>query len=103
MFHRQTKSVHYVNAYAICDRIDFSGLAETLPIAQLSIDDLLPTDSDHSSMMANFVILAGRILWESIPALHKFPNLTTDHIKHTYYKEMSSKSQIVSMKVLHLQ
>ena len=58
MFHRQTKSVHYVNAYAIHDRIDFSGLAETLPIAQLSIDDLLLTDSDHSSMMANFVILA---------------------------------------------
>ena len=99
-FHRQAKSVHYVNAYAVRDRINSSGLEETLPTAQLSIDDLLPTDGDRTSMMANFVILAGRILWESIPALQKISNLTTYHIKHAYHEQMSSKSQIVNVKCI---
>lgn len=96
-FDRQTQSIHYVNAYAVRDRLDFSGLEETLPTAQLSTDELLPTECDRTSMMANFVILAGRILWELIPALRKIPNIVTDHIKHANYKEMSSKSQTVSI------
>ena len=99
-FDRQTQSIHYVNAYAVRDRLDFSGLKETLPTAQLSTDELLPTECNHASMMSNFVILAGRILWESIPALQSIPNITTDHIQHTHYKEMSSKSETVSI-ILH--
>ena len=96
-FNRQTQSIHYVNAYAVRDRLDFSGLKETLPTVQLSIDKLIPTECDRTSIMANFVVLAGRILWESIPALQKIPNIVTDHIKHSHYKEVSSKSQIVSI------
>ena len=93
-FHRQTQSIHYVNAYAVRDCLDFSGLKETVPTVQLSI---IPTECDHTSIMANFVVLARRELWESIPALPKIPNIVTDHIKHSHYKEMSSKSQIVSI------
>ena len=97
-FNRQTQSVHYVNAYAVPDRLNFLELDETItaPI-DLSTDELLPTKSDHDAMLDNFVVLAGRILWESIPSLKRIPNIATDHIKHAHYKEMSSKSQTVNI------
>ena len=98
-FERQTQSIHYVNAYAVRDRIDFSRLENrmvNLENNQVSAESLYPSAHDHSCIMANFAILAGRILHESIPALNQMPNLITQHIKHPHYKEMSSKSITVS-------
>lgn len=46
--------------------------------------------------MTNFVILAGRVIHEAIPSLLKIPHFTTEHITHSHYREMSSKSQMVS-------
>ena len=63
---------------------------------ELLHDTILPCASDHEALMDNLVVLAGRILCEAIPALREIPGLTTDHIHHSYYKEMSSKSEIVS-------
>ena len=42
-FDRYNLSITYLNAYAIRDRLHFSGLKKTLPTAQLSTDELLPT------------------------------------------------------------
>ena len=61
---------------------------------ELLHDTILPCASDHEQLI--LVVLAGRILCEAIPALREIPGLTTDHIHHSYYKEMSSKPEIVS-------
>ena len=97
-FERQTQSIHYVNAYAVRDRIDFKDESAmlTLENTTVSADSLLFSVYDRASIMTNFVILAGRILYNAIPALQSIPNLLTEHIKHSQYKEMSSKSQTVS-------
>ena len=98
----QTQSMHYVNMYALRDRIDLSWYMDTVT-TQSSCDPstlaihILPSAEDHHNIMENFAILAGRILHEHIPALKKIPHLTMDHIKHTHYKEMSSRSSIVSL------
>ena len=99
-FERQTQSLHYVNSYAVKDRIDFSSFehatVNTVTHPESLQDVLLPSANDREALMANFVILAGRILCDVIPALNKIPGLTTKHIQHLYSKEMSSKSEIVS-------
>ena len=99
-FERQTQSLHYVNSFALKDRIDFSSFehatVNTVLHPESLHDVLLPSASDREALMANFVILAGRILCDAIPALNKIPGLTTKHIEHLYSKEMSTKSGIVS-------
>lgn len=102
-FERRPQSVHYVNTYAVKDRIDFSAHGCTTVSSNsntLSIDSVLPSASDRDAIMTNFVVLAGRILCKAFPALQKIPHLMTEHIRHCYYKEMSCKSQIVGALVL---
>lgn len=60
------------------------------------IDSLLPSASDCEAIVANFVVLAGRVLHDAISALNKIPGLITKHIQHCHYKKSSSKSEIVS-------
>lgn len=99
----RTKSLHYVNTYAVRDRIDLSQLqhVEHRPDLDPNMLDLyekiLPSSCDHERLLNNMAILVGRILVEAIPALSKIPGLTTDHIAHPYSKEMSSKSEVVSV------
>lgn len=95
-FERQTKSIHYVNAYAVRDRIDLSCSSSTEVNSEVSIDSHLPDDNDRENILANFVILVGRILCELIPALKDIPNLSTQRILHQFTKEMDTKSEIVS-------
>ena len=94
-FERQTKSIHYVNCYAVRDRVDLSSYSNTNIRHVVPIESLLPLEDDRRSIMGNFVILAGRILCESIPALCQIPHLATQHILHPHSKEMNSKSEIV--------
>lgn len=95
-FERQTKSIHYVNSYAVRDRVDLSCCtAVTSRNTVVSIDSLLPNDTDRKKIMNNFVILAGRILIESIPAFKEIPDLVTKHTLHQHSEEMNSRSEIV--------
>lgn len=70
-FERHTQSIYLVNTFAVRDRINFSRHDSTLQTREntVSVDSLLPSASDGDSIMTNFVILAGRIFQDSIPAL----------------------------------
>ena len=97
-FERQMKSIHYVNSYAVRDRVDLSSYSSTAANSGhnvVPIESLLPDEDDRRNILANFVVLAGRILCESLPALREIPDLATNHILHIHSKEMSSKSEIV--------
>ena len=95
-FERQTKSIHYVNSYAVRDRIDLSSYCTTeVTNTELSVKSLLPTEDDRKCILTNFAVLAARILCESIPALQEIPDLSTRHIIHMHSEEMNSKSDIV--------
>lgn len=96
-FERQTKSIHYVNCYAVRDRIDLSRFSASAHSEQkeVSFASILPSDDDRKAIMDNFVLLAGRILCESIPQLQEIPHLATQHILHEHSNEMGCKSEIV--------
>ncbi len=99
---RQTESLHYFYSYGVLNRIDFSALSD-VRIDNSCLDvrsvakSLLPTPHDDQSLKANISILISRILCTHLPYFGMtFDGLVDWHIKHRYYNEMSSKSEVVS-------
>ena len=93
----RTKSLHYYNTYAVKDRIDISHLPETHIITpKLTLDDILPTNEEYSSLKTNFGILVSRMLCQNFKYFKTiFSDILTRHITHKYSKEMSTISEIV--------
>ena len=95
---KQTQSLHYFNCFACLDRVDLSGLSDNAPtvdVKSIDMDAVLPSREDVDQLLSNFAVIATRILVEHVPALAKFTGITTDHIKHKRYEEMSKKSKVV--------
>ena len=98
----QTKSFHYFNSYAVRDRIDLSACNDcpSLPDPDLiQLDTLLPSNDDHLALITNFCHLIARVLMSYMPFFSKLGDGLERHIKHEYYSEMSSKSEVVRIVV----
>ena len=65
-FERRTRSIHYVNVYAVRDHIDLSNCSQLTTGREVSITSLLPSDNDRKRIIENFSVLAGRILCNCI-------------------------------------
>ena len=63
----QSKSLHYIQVYAVKDRVDFSKLSNSPPPDGQSVYNVLPTTSDYQVLKDNFVVLVSRTLVEYIP------------------------------------
>ena len=96
----QKQLVHYVQIYAVKDRVDFSHLSEAYPapkrLDQISLDSVLPS-ADYKELMSNFV---SRIMTKHLDFF--FSDSVCAHIPHKYQKEMATRSEIVSACNLHL-
>lgn len=55
-----TQSLHYFNAYAALDRIDFSGLSNEVPLTVVDPISILPTSDDICVLEDDFRILTSR-------------------------------------------
>ena len=98
-FDERTKSLHYFNSMAILDRVDMSKLSDersAFNYSSFSLESLLPQPEDLAEITANFRVLIGRVLVKHVPALKCLNSVVKQHIEHQYYKEMSSKSTVVS-------
>ena len=95
------KSQHFFQYYAVKDRIDFSHLSNTPPdISALSKKELcqsmLPSVEDDVAITHNIACLVARVLCEYVPFFkHTYDGVVERHIKHEYYEQMSSKSEVV--------
>ena len=95
----QTQSLHYFHVYGVRDRIDLTNYDDQQPIPDISsicIDKLLPSKEDELALCANFCILIAQVLKKHMPFFKEFGNGLERHIRHEYYEEMSSKSNVVS-------
>ena len=95
---KQTQSLHYVQAYAVKDRIDYSIYRDNREnIGEFNLHSLLPDSEDYSSLKERFAILVSRVVIDYIPFFQEnFHGLVERHIKHKYSVEMSKKSDVVS-------
>ena len=104
---RKPESVHYFQSYAVADRIDFSHLSNSIiPTQQTDPKQvaisLLPSPEDDLAIRDNICMLMSRVLFDNV-AFFKlcFEGVIDWHIEHEYYKEMSTKSDVVSLLKCH--
>lgn len=62
----QSKSLHYAQAYAVKDQIEYSQLSNMPPPPVKSVYDLLPSTSDYQALIDNFAALIAHILVKDI-------------------------------------
>ena len=56
----QTRSFHYFHSYAVLDRVDLSGYADTPCSGEVDFTSILPTDDEIDSLKQIFCILVSR-------------------------------------------
>ena len=80
----------------------FSDKTSANNYSTFSVELLLPQPDDLKEITADFGILIGRVLVKHVPALKPLSSVVKQHIEHQYYKEMSSKSTMVSTMSMYL-
>ncbi len=93
----QTQSLHYVQGYAVKDRISFSHISDKIP-TEMNVYNVVPDDSDYQSLKSDFefAVLVLRIIVEYMPFFNTdYKGIPQPHIPHKYTKQMSSKSEVV--------
>ncbi len=73
-----------------------------MDIQSIDMKAILPNTEDRTQILSNFAVIACRVLAKYVPTLAKIPGLTTDHIKHQRYKEMSKCSKVVCQFIIQI-
>ena len=98
----QTTILHYVQAYAVKDRIDYSSIGDEQN-NETNLYKILPDSEDYHLLKERFVIHVSRIISTYLGFFKDdFKNLVQRHIPHRYSSEMCHKSEIVSIYYLLL-
>ena len=93
----QTRSLHYVQSYAVKDRVNYDCLSSERR-TEVCVFDILPTKEDYDILKKNFAVLVSRVMVKFIPYFTSdYKELPTKHIPHEHSKEMATKSEIVSL------
>lgn len=93
----QTRSLHYVQSYAVKDRLNYDCHSSERR-TEVRIFDVLPTKQDYGVLKSNFAVLISRVMVKFIPYFTSdFKELPTKHIPHEHSKEMATKSEIVRL------
>ena len=99
---KRNASLHYFHSFAVHNRIDFPMLSDapvdktTLQCEEMAVS-ILPSTSDDQVLCSNLAILISRVLVDHMKFFQlMFEDVVERHIKHQFYKEMSSKSIVVS-------
>ena len=98
----RNQSLHYFHSFAVLDRISFRNLSQDLKeVCQNNLQDIalsiLPSPENDKSLVDNIAMLISRVLVTHMDYFRfTFSDSVTWHLQHKYYKEMSSKSKVVS-------
>ena len=94
----QNQSLHYVQLYAVKDRVDFSAIPDCPSLSAKNLYSILPTSDDYQILKENMAVLVSRILVEHLRFFSEdFKDLVTWHIQHQCSAQMSQKSEVVSL------
>ena len=71
------------------------------PLTSLSCSTFLPNKDDIAAIKRNLTMLVSRILVKHVKALRCFSKIVPKHIRHNLSDEMSEKSEVAVIDVLH--
>ena len=94
----QNLDFHWVNHKIIMNRVSGNGLdTSTRDIHGVSNIQFLPTVQDQKHQRYNYIVLVSRILVEHLECFSFLRDVCIFHIPHKYSKEMTKKSETVSL------
>lgn len=95
----RTKSLHYVQLYAVRDWIDYSTYSNKPPSGEKNLYDvLLPSEEDYCKLKGKFATIVARVIAEHFKFFKEdCKGLIPYHLPHQYSAEMSTKSKVVRM------
>ena len=95
------QSLHFFHCCAVLDRINLDNLSLLLPSTCPMALSLLPSKY-YDAICNNIATLISRILVTHMQFFQfSFSDAVTWHIKHKFYREMSSKYSVVSKKNMY--
>lgn len=100
---KQTKSLHYVQMYAVRDRTDTNQLSDDAPVNSPSLTaeevskTILPSPEDNEAIAEYFSTLVSRVLVTHFPFFKMtFDDVVQWNVPHKFSEEMARKSEVVS-------
>ena len=96
----QNKDIHWVNHIMIENRVSGNHLSsegQKANVHDVPNIQFLPNIVDQRQHRYDYVVLVSRILLNYFDAFAKFKDVCVQHIQHKYSKEMSLKSDKVSV------
>ena len=84
-----------------CDVSALNDIASRPDLSNFSIDEVLPTAADYTSLMTNYTIIAAGIIQKHIPFFKKNIKRVIRHIPHSHSREMSQISEVVSVHAIY--
>lgn len=96
----QNKDYHWCNHNVYLDCVNPTQLPNDAPIADLQHvpnSTFLPSLTDHSKLLSDFIVLIGRVLVQNLPAFEMFQDVVPLHIQHKYSDVLKNKTEMVSI------
>lgn len=94
----QNYDYHWVNHRVVINRVLANNLDQSRKnVLDVSNIKLLPTVQDQKHQRYNYTVLVARMLVEHFDFFKSFKDVCVQHIPHKYSKELSKKSESVSM------
>ena len=100
----QNKSVHTVATSIVFNRVPDQGFSDSGPQQNLhkcNVNDLVTVnDVELQAIRSRYRVIVAKLLLEHFPAFQMFKPYTSQVTKCAYAKEMSMKSEVITMPVL---
>ena len=97
----QDTDMHWVSVASNANRIVNDTLSDKLPpddmISKIDNSIFVPSAHDHAQQMRNYADICGRIAQENIKCIKDLGDVSVNHIKHQYSKEMTKQTDTVSL------
>ena len=96
----KNRSLHWTHQFAVLDRVQDPTLdtnKSQKPVADIQLSEILPDRNVQSRLVRNWAVIVSRVVTKYLDPFKPFQGLVVRHIPHKYSKEMSQKSDSVSL------
>lgn len=96
----KNRSLHWTHQFAVLDRVQDPTLdtnKSQKSVADIQLSEILPDRNVQSRLVRNWAVIVSRVVTKSLDPFKPFQGLVVRHIPHKYSKQMSQKSDSVSL------
>jgi hypothetical protein len=96
----KNRSIHWTHQYAILNRVQDPSLDNKhsqKPTTSIQFVEILPDQQVQANLLENFAVLISRVVTKYLKHFQPLRDVVVHQIPHQYDKEMTTRSNIVSI------